>query len=339
MKRITLIALALIAAGCGRYRDFTLPALAGAPAAGSPAAGVTWRAQSAPVLERGQPGEWDSVDVLNPSVIRFRGEFWNLYSGFDGHTWHTGVATSPDGEHWRKRGKILSPDAGTWEGDYIAANGAALAEADGSLAYLYQAGRLARIGLARSSNGLRWTKQPQPVLEPGPRGSWDERGVADPYVVETGGKRYLFYTGMDRARRQRLGIAVSGDGMTWCKLRSNPVLEVGDYGAFDENGLGEPAVWVSGGQYWMLYCGRGRTEVRRMGLAESSDGVHWRKLPQVLAGTAPWNRAVLCDPTVLAVADGAVRVWFGGGDIPRPDENINGAIGTGILEIRTGGRP
>ncbi len=51
-------------------------------------------------------------------------------------------------------------------------------------------------------------------------GSWDERGVADPYVIRAGGAYYMFYLGQDRARRQRLGVAMSDDGVTWYKLRS-----------------------------------------------------------------------------------------------------------------------
>ena len=96
----------------------------------------------------------------------------------------------------------------------------------------------------------------------------------------------MYYLGQDRARRQRLGVARSRDGVHWEKLRSNPVLELGGPGAFDENGLGEPAVWQSHGFYWMLYTGRDDRENRRLGLARSTDGVRWKKLPAVFAGAA-----------------------------------------------------
>ena len=69
---------------------------------------------------------WDAVDALNPSVVQWRGTYWNFYSGFDGKTWHTGASTSVDGLMWVKRRKILSPDSATWEGSYIAANGSAI---------------------------------------------------------------------------------------------------------------------------------------------------------------------------------------------------------------------
>ena len=111
--------------------------------------------------------------------------------------------------------------------------------------------------------------------KPGRAGSWDESGVADPYVIERNGELYMYYLGMDRARRQRLGVARSHDGVVWEKLISNPIMELGASGAFDEMGLGEPAVWSSGGSYWMLYTGRARGEKRRIGLAKSPDGISW----------------------------------------------------------------
>jgi predicted GH43/DUF377 family glycosyl hydrolase len=303
---------------------------------------VEWKARALPVLSAGPPGAWDSHDVLNPSVIKTALGYLNLYSGFDGRTWRTGVATSADGISWTKQSQILEPDPATWEGTYIAGNGAVIehkSKGDG-LGYYYQAGKPPRVGLARARSGFsalkNWKKEPHPVLELGPYGSWDEWGVADPYVIDVSGRLYMFYLGMDRAQRQRLGVATSPDGVTWTKLRSNPVLELGPFGNFDENGLGEPAVWISHGFYWMLYTGRDHAENRRLGLARSTDGVHWEKRPEVFAGSQPWASKVLCDPTVLVVdvEGGEVRVWFGAGDVARPDEEIHGQIGYGVLSIR-----
>ena len=98
-----------------------------------------WQARAEPVLTRGAEGEWDAVDVLNPSVIRQGDAYYNFFSGYDGKTWHTGLAVSGDGVTWRKEGKILSPDPGTWEGSAIAANGSAIAD-DSGILYYYQAG-------------------------------------------------------------------------------------------------------------------------------------------------------------------------------------------------------
>ena len=74
-------------------------------------------------------------------------------------------------------------------------------------------------------------------------------------------------------------------------------------------------------------------ERRRLGLARSSDGVHWDREPDFLAaGAQDWDREVLCDPTVELTPDGAIRVWFGGGDVPAPDHGIHGQIGVAALK-------
>ncbi|MCC7173723.1 MAG: hypothetical protein IT159_00885 [Bryobacterales bacterium] len=320
-----LLALAMLC-GCSGYSRFTLPLEPGGP----PLA-FRWEASPAPVLERGAAGDWDSVDALNPSVVKVSGTYYNLYSGFDGRTWRTGLASSADGLRWTKLGRVLSPGPAAWEGGYIAANGHALA-IGGEFLYWYQAGSPPAIGLARSTDGRQWVKQRQPVLRPGPQGSWDERGVADPYVIRAGGTYYMYYLGQDRARRQRLGLARSPDGVRWQRLTTNPVLELGAPGAFDERGLGEPAVWSSHGRYWMLYTGRDRQEYRRIGAAWSLDGVRWTRLAAetVFSGGEAWNAKVVCDPTVL-LEDNRIRVWFGGGDAAHPVERLNGAIGYAIL--------
>ncbi|MBV9508193.1 MAG: hypothetical protein JO323_24650 [Acidobacteriia bacterium] len=320
----------LLLPGCGRYSEFTLPRLGGGP-------NLTyrWDPQPQPVLARG--GTWDSHDVLNPAVVQVvsgsgsRPSLYNFYSGFDGRAWRTGLATSDDGVTWRKQGLVLAPDPRTWEGSHWATNGAALFDGR-QFWYWYQAGpsETPHLGLARSRDGRTWIKQAGPVLDPGPRGSWDERGVADPYVIGIGPWLYLFYLGQDRAREQRLGVARSRDGIKWEKLRSNPILELGTSGTFDENGLGEPAVWSARGFYWMLYTGRDVRENRRLGLARSTDGVHWQKQASVFSGSEAWDSEVICDPTVLAT-DSEVRVWFGGGNVPHPAENINGQIGFAVL--------
>jgi len=313
-----LVFAGILLTGCGRYADFTLPP----PETKGPSAPFTWEARPDPVIARG-----DVSDVLNPSVVRFQGAYWNFYSEFDGRAWRTAAATSPDGFAWTKLGPVLSrPD--------IAANGSAVVVGD-EILYWYEVGYPLRIALARSGDGKNWTANGETVAPLGPRGSFDERAVADPYVIRAGENFYMFYLGQDRARRQSLGIARSSDGVTWEKLRSNPILEPGTSGTFDENGLGEPAVWTSGGQWWMLYTGRDKNELRHLGLARSVDGVRWERVPNfVVSGTNKWDSQVLCDPSVEQMPDGAIRVWFGGGDVARPDQGLHGQIGVGFLRGR-----
>ncbi len=225
--------------------------------------------------------------------------------------------------HWLKQGIVLRAPAGS----YIAANGSALSHG-GQFWYWYETGtkdRL-RISLARSADARAWRTEAAPVLDVGPAGAWDERAVADPYVIRIDPYFYMYYLGQDRAVRQRIGVARSSDGVRWEKLRANPVVEMDQ----EEAGIGEPAVWQSHGFYWMLYTVRDFAENRYLRLARSTDGVRWTKLPVQYKGTQPWNSKVICDPTVVVDGD-RIRVWFGGGDVASPDENLHGQIGFATL--------
>jgi len=85
--------------------------------------GITWATNPNPVLSVGEPGTWDDENAVEPCVIKdgtlykmwYRGE--NKLTG----TSAIGLATSTDGINWAKfsNNPILSPDAGTWEGNDI----------------------------------------------------------------------------------------------------------------------------------------------------------------------------------------------------------------------------
>jgi predicted GH43/DUF377 family glycosyl hydrolase len=304
--RLLLAVACLALTACGRYADFKLPTTAG-PTVAWP----TFVENPDPVLPRG-----NATDVLNPSVVEVNGKLYNYYSEYDGKVWHTALATSSDGLIWNKQGRILSPP----KGDYIAANGAA-AYVNNQQYYWYVSGPESHPQISFSG---------QVVLTTGPRGSFDEMAVADPYVIRIGGTWYMYYLGQDRARRQQIGLARSEDGSHWDKLRTNPVLAMSNPGGMDDRGLGEPAVWQEKGWYWMLFTGRDAQEIRSLGIARSTDGVNWTRSAQIFYGTRPWDIRVICDPTVL-VKDAKTRVWFGGGDVASPDQNLHGQIGSAEL--------
>src|SRR5260370_27272435 len=275
--RCSSVAILFFVTGCGRYSNFILPAVSG----GDRSLVFRFVAEPEPVLTRD-----DFRDALNPSVA---GRV-NLYSVYDGQ-WHTALATSEDGLHWLKQGIVLRAAAGS----YIAGNGSALSHV-GQVWYWYETGakdRL-RISLARSPDARAWRAEAAPVLDAGPVGAWDERAVADPYVIRIEPYFYMYYLGQDRAVRQRIGVARSGDGVHWEKLRANPVVEMDE----EEAGIGEPAVWQSHGFYWMLYTVRDFAENRCLRLARSTGGVRWTRLAVRYKGTQAWNSKVISDPAV-----------------------------------------
>jgi hypothetical protein len=60
--------------------------------------------------------------------------------------------------------------------------------------------------------------------------------------------------------------------------------------------------------------------------------VAWTRVPNfTIAGDQAWNSKVIADPSVEVQPDGTIRVWFGGGDVASPDQNLHGQIGVGVL--------
>lgn len=86
-----------------------------------------------------EEGAWDCIDVLNPSVFFMNGIYYNYYSGWDGSTWRTGLATSIDGMNWEKSDKnpVLDVRQDGWDNTYIAGNGSVILFQN-KIYYLYQ---------------------------------------------------------------------------------------------------------------------------------------------------------------------------------------------------------
>ena len=107
---------------------------------------------------------------------------------------------------------------------------------------------------ASSEDGLLWTVEPEPVLEPGGPGEWDAEGVYSPSVTWTGEYWLMAYTGVPLLHPAAIGLAVSQDGRTWEKHRDNPVV-LGEDDGFDDGGAANPAVLVEDGVVRIWYEG------------------------------------------------------------------------------------
>lgn len=295
--------------------------------------------QSQPLINTGKSGEWDSIDVLNPSVIKFNNTYVNYYSGYDGQTWKTGIATSKDGVSWIKlpNNPVLFPNNADWDTKYISANGSAIVF-NNKIFYAYHgvdSDNTTRVGMATSNNISSLIKESKPVLSPGPSGSWDSAAVADPYLFLQDGILFMYYLGQDKFGIQRLGIAKSTDGIHWEKSIANPIMDVGAKGTFDENGLGEPSVIFIPPYYYMLYTGRDAREHRNLGYAISMNGISWKKMTTkgIVDNSkfGSWASKVICDSTFIEI-NNEITVFFGGGDVASPDQNLNGKIGSFLFK-------
>jgi predicted GH43/DUF377 family glycosyl hydrolase len=161
-----------------------------------------------------------------------------------------------------------------------------------------------------------WVKHPDnPVLLPGPPGSWDELGVGTPCVLRLGADSLvMWYTGRGAAG-SRIGFATSQDGVHWIPDAANPVFGPGSAGAWDAAGVEHPCVLRDALGYTMFYSGRG-SGAGGIGVAFSPDGIQWTRphTDAVFGPSAPgtaWDDSEVRTPWVLD--DGvAYRLWYGG---------------------------
>ena len=158
-----------------------------------------------------------------------------------------------------------------------------------------------------------------PVLPPGDN-DFDRNRCMNPFVVtrEDKGEYWLFYSGADAKRRQRICLATCpiDDVTQW--TRHGALFDVGGKGDFDETWCVLPCVHRFGGKWHMYYTGRGTgggglQSFTGIGLAVSDDLRHWEKTGDVVLrgdGFEEW-------PDNKGIAGGG-RIL----EIPQPDGRI-----------------
>ena len=184
-----------------------------------------------PVLSP-EPGAWDGYTVYSVAVLYDGGVFKMWYgaaSEFPG-VCSVGYATSSDGSDWTKQAGPLPglfPGApGTW--DDFGMNPSTVLIEGGSYRMWYHAVQgdgsygTYRIGTATSTDGITWTKHPEPVLVPSE--PWEADCVDFPEVIPMGGGYAMWYGGVVWGASVQVGYAVSPDGVHWGKWPDNPVL-------------------------------------------------------------------------------------------------------------------
>jgi hypothetical protein len=241
--------------------------------------GINWtkHGSPSPVLNVGDPGQWDSRWLDTPAVVRDDDCYRLYYYGdsLDAPSSALGLATSFDGIDWvRHDGNPVltkAEDFLDWDGFWIESPTVLYdSQADSYRMWYTGVGcgpglpheQSVKIGYATSPDGVTWTKDTlnNPVLDVGEPGEWDDGWVAVPSVKRVGAPYEMWYCGASVAdflvdgRIDTLGIgyAVSPDGIVWTKYDGNPVLSTWSQPA-DTAGPWAPAVIFDGIDYAMLY--------------------------------------------------------------------------------------
>ncbi len=165
--------------------------------------GIVWDKHGAPVVTS-TPGSWDQGAVSAPTVLHDDAGYKMYYMGNDGVVWHMGLATSVDGITWTKHpgNPLFSPRSGGWDSGEVGHPSVLLL--DGYYHMWY--GNTYSVGHATSGDGIAWTRESSPVLDPlAPNESCR---VVDPTLLSLDGNLHMWYvTGCDL---EGVGYATTG---------------------------------------------------------------------------------------------------------------------------------
>jgi hypothetical protein len=163
--------------------------------------GTFERHSPAPLLDRDRH---DPFTISYPGILREEGRWrmWygsNLQWGREPETMQHVIkyAESRDGLRWRREGKVVlglqHPN------EYALSKPFVLHDADGYRMWYSYRGRgevtTYRIGYARSTDGLHWTRLDDEAGIDVSADGWDSEMVSYPFVFDHAGRRYMLYNG------------------------------------------------------------------------------------------------------------------------------------------------
>lgn len=192
-----------------------------------------------------------------------------------------------------------------------------------------------------------------PVLSPTASLVPDGDNVGGPSIIKVASTYVMYYTGSAEPGGPTVILMAtsSDDGKVWTRAATpnTPVLE-GTPGAFDENGVGSPAVYYDPDPdattpFRMWYSGRGKV-FGAIGYATSLDGITWTKFTGTMDPADPpvvvldhgvggsGDSFSAADPSIIK--DGLVwKMWYTGDDSNR--KRINYATSVDGIVWQKGG--
>ena len=230
-----------------------------------------------PLLHNG-PETYDNAKTGPRVVLKFGPTDYRMwYEAVADNLYTTvGYATSTDGITWTKQGPVMSPSA-SWEGNEVSPNSIVIEGSTLRLYYHAGGSQLVnrRIGVATSTDGTTWTKSPNPILDLGASGAFDDNQVAEPRVIKLGASSYrMYYTGRKTSdNKTSLGYATSSDGMSFTK--QGQLMDTARWGNF------WGGAFIVDRGHWHLWRGvtpdNGTTSY--LVYASSDDGLVWTDGP------------------------------------------------------------
>jgi predicted GH43/DUF377 family glycosyl hydrolase len=143
-----------------------------------------------------------------------------------------------------------------------------------------------------------------------------DNSVRTPSVIRDSTGYKMYYTGQN-LNSYAIGLATSADGKSWQRFSNSPILKPDIASKWDSLGQAFCSVYFADTTYFMWFAG-GDGLHGGIGLAKSSDGIHWTEVhgnPVFAASTTGWDSGYVSGPCVVK-AGNTFYMFYGGAPIP-----------------------
>ena len=264
----------------------------------------------------------------DPHVVYFNNQYLMYYSVQEyrdskgvHHGWSIGIAKSADLKIWERIGEINLDSTATYEAKGLAAPCALVIDNKVHLFYqTYGNGRNDAICHAWSTDGIFFTRnKTNPIFRPD--GDWNCGRAIDAEVVFFNNQYYLYYATRDPDFKiQMMGVAVAPQNTNferkdWNHLSTEkPILK--PELPWELDCVEGASVIEKNNELYMFYAGGYNNDPQQVGVAKSTDGIHWERLfsePFLPYGKpGEWNSSESGHPHIFEAPDGSSWLFFQG---------------------------
>jgi len=281
-RRFSLLLLVCLI-GVSLYVSFSLAG------AGQASGHRTWKLDpSTPILTGGAPGQFDAR-LEEADAYMSGSTYYVNYAAWDkeqGTVGSIGQASGPSLTRLTKKGQILKGTPGAWDSAYVSGP---RTYCEASKYYLYYFGSSTvafegipsslGVAIASSPGGAFKKYKGNPILSPGPAGTWDGKQLFRPFLVKSGATYYLFYNANGSLGGEQIGFATGpGPVGPFTRYKGNPSFF--PKRAWEASRVGDPMIYKDGSTWVMYYYGANDSiEYWGVGCATSGDLVTWTECP------------------------------------------------------------
>ena len=261
----------------------------------------------------------------DPHVVNFKGRYLMYHSippkkGDPNSGWNIGIAASSDLVNWAKVGESTPAPNAEYEKKGLCAHGALVKDSKVHLFYqTYGIGKKDAICHAVSEDGIHFERNAtNPIFSP--TGDWNCGRAIDAEVCEFEGRYFLYFATRDKDYKiQMQGVAVAPGNTTfnredWVQAVDSSIL----YPVYPWEGqcIEGASIAKKGKKLFMFYAGAYNNAPQQVGVAESRDGIVWKRLSEepFLPNGKPgeWNSSESGHPHIFTDVDGRTYLFYQG---------------------------